>query len=253
MAEERRAAPEIKIAADNAALNLMAVQEFCRCAEAAIAARNRFCVALSGGNTPRAVYSLLAATQRNSLPWDKIYIFFGDERHVPPEHSDSNYRMANESLLSQVPLPQKNLYRVRAELDAKVAAQEYEDQLREFFQLQDIRLQNNDWPRFDLILLGLGNDGHTASLFPGSLALAENTRMVVANWIKKFNEYRITFTFPVLNQAAEVLFLVSGESKAQILKDVLNPAGTNTYPSQRVQPENGRLLWIVDQPAAKLL
>ncbi len=235
---ERRTAPEIKIAADNAALNLMAVQEFCLCA--------------AGGNTPRAVYSLLAATQKN-LRWDKIYIFFGDERHVPPEHPDSNYRMANESLLAQVSLPAKNIYRVRAELDAKVAAQEYEDQLREFFQLQDIRLQNNDWPRFDLILLGLGDDGHTASLFPGSSALEENTRMVVANWVKKFNEYRITFTFPVINQSAEVMFLVSGAGKSQTLKDVLSPVGTNAYPAQRIQPENGRLLWMVDQPAAKLL
>jgi 6-phosphogluconolactonase len=251
MAEKHRA-PQIKVAADNAALNLMAVEEFCCCAKTAITARNRFCVALSGGNTPRAVYSLLA-TKKDLLPWDKIYIFFGDERHVPPEHSDSNYRMANESLLSRVPLPQKNIYRVRAELDAKVAAQEYEDQLREFFQLQDIRLQNNDWPQFDLILLGLGDDGHTASLFPGSLALAENTRMVVANWVKKFNEYRITLTFPVLNQAAEVMFLVSGESKAHILKDVLNLESTNTYPVQRVQPANGRLLWFLDQPAARLL
>lgn len=250
--EEHRA-PEIKIAADNAALNLMAVQEFCHCADKAIAARDRFCVALSGGNTPRAVYSLLAATQKNSLPWHKIYVLFGDERHVPPDDLDSNYRMANESLLSQVPLPQKNIYRVRAELDAKVAAQEYEDQLRECFQLQDLRLQNNDWPQFDLILLGLGDDGHTASLFPGSPALEENTRMVMANWVKKLGEYRITFTFPVLNHAAEVLFLVSGEGKTQILKDVLNPAGTNTYPAQRVQPENGRLLWIVDQAAARLL
>ncbi len=253
MAGEHRTTPEIKIVADNAALNLMAVQEFCRCVEAAIAARNRFCVALSGGNTPRAVYSLLAATQKTLLHWDKIHIFFGDERHVPPDHPDSNYRMANEALLSQVPLPQKNIYRVRAELDAKVAAQDYEDQLREFFQLQDIRLQNNDWPQFDLVLLGLGDDGHTASLFPGSMALQENTRMVVANWVKKFNEYRITFTFPVLNQAAEVMFLVSGESKSQILKDVLHPSGTNTYPAQNIQPEKGRLLWITDQPAARLL
>jgi 6-phosphogluconolactonase len=249
---KKQQAPEIKVAADNAALNLMAVEEFCRCAKAAIAAHNRFCVALSGGNTPRAVYSLLA-TKKDALPWDKIYIFFGDERHVPPEHSDSNYRMANESLLSRVPLPMKNIYRVHAELDAKVAAQEYEDQLREFYQLQDIRLQNNDWPQFDLILLGLGDDGHTASLFPGSLALTENTRMVVANWVKKFNEYRITLTFPVLNQAAQVMFLVSGESKAQILKDVLNLDSANPYPAQRVQPVNGRLLWLLDQPAARLL
>ncbi len=251
MAQEHQAA-EIKVAADNAALNLMVVEEFCRCAKATIAVRNRFCVALSGGNTPRAVYSLLV-TKRDLLPWDKIYIFFGDERHVPPEHSDSNYRMASEAFLSRVPLPQKNIYRVHAELDAKVAAQEYEEQLREFFQLQDIRLQNNDWPQFDLVLLGLGDDGHTASLFPGSLALAENTRMVVANWVKKFNEYRITLTFPVLNQAAEVMFLVSGESKAEILRNVLNLDQTNTYPAQRVQPVNGRLLWFLDQPAARLL
>src|SRR5947209_6796093 len=166
------ATPEIKIAADNAALNLMAVQEFCRCAEAAIVARQRFCVALSGGNTPRSVYSLLAATQKDSLPWDKIYIFFGDERHVPPGHPDSNYRMANESLLSKVPIPAGNIHRIRTELDPESAASDYENQLRAQF-----GLSKNDLPRFDLILLGLGDDGHTASLFPGSTALEETSRL----------------------------------------------------------------------------
>lgn len=163
---------EVKIVPDNAALAHTAAQEFHRLAEAAVRARGRFSVALSGGNTPRAVYSLLAGEHRQ-LPWDGIHIFFGDERHVPPDDPDSNFRMASESLLSKVPIPQKNVHRIRAELDAEAAAKEYEQELREFFQLMD-----HGWPRFDLVLLGLGDDGHTASLFPGSKALTEASSRV---------------------------------------------------------------------------
>jgi 6-phosphogluconolactonase len=237
------------IVVDNArALYSAAVEEFCRCAASAVSARGRFCVALSGGNTPRGVYALLAERQKSTLPWDQIYIFFGDERHVPSDHPDSNYRMANEVLLSKVPLPAQNIYRVPAELPAEVAAAQYEHQLRAFFQTPD-----NAWPRFDLTLLGIGEDGHTASLFPESSALKEQSRLVVANWIEKFQSYRITFTYPVLNHAAEVLFLVSGENKSQILKDILDPAGTTAYPAQAVQPQDGRVLWIADRDATSLL
>ena len=237
---------EIKIGPDAVALAHEAAQEFHRLAGTAVQERGRFSVALSGGNTPRAVYSALA-TEHGQLPWDRIHIFFGDERHVPPDDPDSNFRMARESLLSKVPIPEKNIHRVKAELDAEAAAAEYDQQLRDFF-----GLVNQDWPRFDLVFLGIGEDGHTASLFPGSKALTEASRRVAANWVEKFKTFRITLTFPVLNHAAEVVFLVSSASKAQILSEILGPA-TQKYPAQRVQPENGRLLWLVDEEAGSLL
>jgi 6-phosphogluconolactonase len=233
---------EVKIVPDSATLNRVAAQEFRRLAESAIKERGRFSVALSGGNTPRSVYSLLA-DEHKDLPWDRIHIFFGDERNVPPQHPDSNFRMASESLLSRVQIPEQNVHRVHAELEAEAAA-DYEQQLRDFF-----HLTNHDWPRFDLVLLGLGDDGHTASLFPDSAALIETSRKVVANWVEKLHCFRLTFTFPVLNHAAEVVFLVSGGGKAEILDDVLRP-GRKKYPAQSVQLENGRLLWLVDQDAA---
>ena len=237
---------QVKIVPDSDALAHTAAQEFHRLSEAAVQERGRFSVALSGGNTPRAVYSLLAS-EHKELPWDRIHIFFGDERHVPPDHPDSNFRMASESLLSKVPIPEKNVHRIRAELEADAAAKEYEQELRDFFHLAD-----HDWPRFDLIFLGIGEDGHTASLFPGSKALTEASRRVVANWVEKFQTFRITLTFPVLNHAAEVLFMVSGAGKAQILSEVLRP-GARKYPAQNVQPQNGQLLWLVDQDAGSLL
>jgi 6-phosphogluconolactonase len=237
---------EVKIVPDNATLARAAAQEFHSLAEAAVQERGRFSVALSGGNTPRAVYSLLAS-EHKQLPWDRIHIFFGDERHVPPDDPESNFRMASESLLSKVPIPEKNIHRVRAELDAEAAADEYEQQLSSFF-----HLTNHDWPRFDLIFLGIGEDGHTASLFPESKALAEASRRVAANWVEKFRTFRITLTFPVLNHASEVVFMVSGAGKAQILSEVLRP-GARKYPAQNVQPENGRLLWLVDRDAGSML
>jgi 6-phosphogluconolactonase len=237
---------EIKIVPDNATLARVAAQEFHRLAEACIQERGRFSVALSGGNTPRAVYSLLA-DEHKELPWEKTHVFFGDERHVPPDHPDSNFRMASESFLSKVPVPEKNVHRIRAELEPEAAAKDYDDQLVEFFHLND-----HDWPRFDLVFLGLGDDGHTASLFPGSSALSDVSSRVAANWVEKLNTYRITLTFPVLNHAAQVIFLVSGESKAHIFSAVLRP-GDKKYPAQGIQPENGRVLWLADQDAGQLL
>ena len=239
-------AAEIKILPDSVALYRAAAEEFKRLAETAIAECGRFSVALSGGGTPRNVYSLLADNYKG-LPWDRIYIFFGDERHVPPTDADSNFRMANESLLSKVPIPESNVHRIRTELDPNAAAEDYEKQLREFFQLK-----GGGWPRFDLIWLGLGEVGDTASLFAGSEALIEASRRVAANWVQKLQTFRITLTFPVLNRAAEVVFLVSGENKARILSNVLKP-GAKKYPSQSVQPENGHLIWLLDQDAASLL
>jgi 6-phosphogluconolactonase len=238
---------ELEIVANAEALYRTAAEEFSRSAESAIADHGRFCVALSGGNTPKGVYGQLAAQKRDSLPWNKVFVFFGDERHVPPEDPESNYRMARESLLSKVPIPEENVHRILAELPAPAAAVQYEMDMRSFF-----RLPAGSWPRFDLILLGLGDDGHTASLFPGSPALTEQSRIVVANFVEKFNGYRITFTFPVLNHADQVVFFVSGKSKAQIVKTIFTP-GEASYPAQGVRPESGKVLWIADKDAASLL
>lgn len=232
---------------DLAALYRRAAEEFRKCAAAAVHEFGRFSVALSGGNTPRGLYELLARENSTSLPWDRIHIFFGDERHVPPDGPDSNYRMVRETLLAKVPIPESNVYRVRAELAAQAAADDYEKQVREFF-----RLQPGEWPRFDLILLGMGDDGHTASLFPGTPAVQETTRLVVANRVEKLNSERITLTLPVLNHAANVIFLVSGAGKAQIMKEVFAPENSHRFPAGSVHPDRGRLLWIADHEAASL-
>jgi 6-phosphogluconolactonase len=224
-----------------------AAQEFVRIGRAAIAERGRFAVALSGGSTPRALYSLLAKDYAD-LSWNQTFLFFGDERHVPPDHPDSNYRMVNEALLTKVPIPAANVYRVAAENpDAAAAAAEYEDRLRSFFQLKP-----GGVPRFDLILLGLGPDGHAASLFPDSAGLKEQSRLVIANWVEKFKTHRITFTYPVLNQAANVMFLVSGADKADMVEQVLHDH-TPPYPAQLVQPPDGKQMWMLDEAAAAKL
>ena len=214
----------------------------------AIGAQGRFAVALSGGSTPKSLYSLLAANYAN-FAWNRVFLFFGDERHVPPTDPESNFRMVNESLLSKITIPPENVFRVQAENpDADAAASDYEAQLRRFFELKP-----GEFPRFDLILLGMGPDGHTASLFPDSAALEEQSRLVVANWVEKFKTHRITFTFPVLNRAAEVMFLASGPDKADMVHQILETTPTPSFPSQRVQPLDGKLLWMLDEAAAAKL
>lgn len=224
-----------------------AAEEFVRLGRAAIAERGRFTVALSGGSTPRSLYFLLARDYAG-FSWDQTFLFFGDERHVPPDHPDSNYRMVKEALLANIQIPTKNVYRVQAEMpDADAAAAAYEKQLRSFF-----KLAPGEFPHFDLILLGLGPDGHTASLFPDSAGLKEQTRLVIANWVEKFKTDRITFTFPVLNHTADVMFLASGPDKATMVRDVLEGNRTPPFPAQLVQPE-GRLVWMLDEAAAAQL
>jgi 6-phosphogluconolactonase len=224
-----------------------AAEEFVRVGRAAIAEHGRFTVALSGGSTPRSLYSLLA-NKYADFPWSQTFLFFGDERHVPPDHSDSNYRMVNEALLSKVPVPAGNVYRVPAENpDAAAVAAAYEENLRRFFQLRP-----DEFPRFDLILLGLGTDGHTASLFPDSAGLKEQSRLVLANWVEKFKTHRITFTFPVLNHAANVMFLACGSDKADMVRQILEGENTPPFPAQQVQPD-GKLLWMLDEAASAKL
>ena len=225
-----------------------AAEEFTRVGRQAIAAQGRFAVALSGGSTPKALYSLLASSYPD-FPWARTYLFFGDERHVPPTDPESNYRMVSESLLTKIAIPAQNVFRVKAENpDATASAANYETQIRKFFALTPA-----EFPRFDLILLGLGPDGHTASLFPDSPGLKENSKLVIANWVEKFKTHRISFTFPVLNNAAEVIFLASGPDKAAMVHEVLEGKPTPPLPSQQVQPANGRLLWMLDAPAAAKL
>ncbi|MGD0598783.1 MAG: 6-phosphogluconolactonase [Terriglobales bacterium] len=238
----------IEVLATAADLFHGAAEEFARAARAAIGAQGRFAVALSGGSTPKGLYSLLAASYAD-FAWNRVFLFFGDERHVPPTEADSNYRMVKESLLTKIAIPAENVFRVPAENpDAAAAAADYEAQLRRFFELRP-----GEFPRFDLILLGMGPDGHTASLFPDSLALDEQSRLVVANWVAKLNTHRITFTFPVLNRAAEVMFMASGADKADILHQVLEGKSIPPLPSQRVQPSDGKVLWMLDEAAAAKL
>ncbi len=238
--------PEIRVLKTATDLFEAAAAEFVAQASAAVSANGRFIVALSGGSTPRTLYSLLAA--KPGIPWDKICIFWGDERHVAPDQPESNYRMANEALLSKVSVRPENIFRIHAEeKDAAAAALQYEQTLKDFFHLSPGEL-----PRFDLIFLGIGPDGHTASLFPGTSALNEKSRLVVSNWVPKFNTDRITFTFPVLNAAACVIFLLSGADKAATLQEVLEDKSAD-LPSQKVRPRDGELIWMVDEPAARTL
>ena len=227
-----------------------AAEEVIRVATEAVGQRGRFTIALSGGSTPRNLYTLIAANASASLPWGQVFFFWGDERHVPLDDPDSNYRMAREALLSKIPIPPANVFPVPAENpDAAAAAEAYEQTVKKFFALREGEL-----PHFDLILLGMGPDGHTASLFPETAALQEKSRLVVANWVDKLKASRITFTLPVLNAARCVAFLVSGIDKATVLHEVLEGnAPPEKYPSKLVQPSNGKLIWFVDRAAASQL
>lgn len=224
--------------------------EFARLANQSVSTGGRFSVALSGGSTPKGLYSLLLTPEfRDQIPWTRVHLFWGDERCVPPDHPESNYGMVHETLLSKVPIPEENVYRMKGERDPQAAADEYELILRRSFQLSE-----GDLPRFDLILLGLGEDGHTASLFPHSDALRETKRLVTAVYVPELKSYRLTLTLPVLNNAADVFFLVAGKSKAGILRDVLQGKdGSENLPAQRIRPQLGRVVWLVDQAAAELL
>ena len=241
-------ASEIRILNDAAELFKAAADEFAMLAAEAVHRKGSFCVALSGGSTPKGLYTLLASKDGPTVPWSQVSFFFGDERLVPPEHPDSNFRMVNETLLSKLPVPPENIFRVRTEeASAEVAAALYESVVKDHLPLGPEGI-----PRFDLILLGLGPDGHTASLFPGTAALEERKLLVVANWVEKLKAYRVTFTYPVINQAACVMFLVPGKEKAEIVREVFeNPKAE--LPAQRVRPARGRLLWLIDQAAASLL
>jgi 6-phosphogluconolactonase len=226
-----------------------AAAEFVRAATAAIAARGRFTVALAGGSTPRALYALLAdprAPHRAQVAWEQVHVFFGDERQVDPEHPDSNCRMATGTLLGHVPIPPEQVHRIRGENpDADRAAEEYEEILATEF-----RLGTGDRPRFDLVLLGMGADGHTASIFPGSAAARVTDRLAVGVHMPPPGHDRVTLTLPVFVAAATVVFMVTGQDKAPALGRV---AAGHDLPAGRVRPADGALLWLVDHAAATAL
>lgn len=238
--------PEIEIAPDARSLAERADGRFLRLVGSALRIRGRFTVALAGGSTPWQLYSLLAEKKQD---WAGVHFFWGDERCVPPDAAESNFRMADEALLSHAAIPAENIHRIHGELPAEKAAMDYQDELHRFFGYQT--------PRFDLILLGLGDDGHTASLFPGSPVVQEKVR-----WVAAVEQPlppppqmdRVTLTPPVLNAAANILFLVAGEEKAIRLAQVLQGAyHPDLLPAQIVAPRNGHVCWLVDQAAAEKL
>jgi 6-phosphogluconolactonase len=242
----------VRILPDGGAVAQCAADELARVAANAVREHGRFTLVLAGGSTPKALYHLLVEDPalRAALPWDQMGVFFGDERHVEPKHAESNYRMARDAMLSAAPLKPEQILRIKGEYpDTEHAAREYEQELRAYF-----RLREGEFPRFDLVLLGMGNDGHTLSLFPGSKALHETGRVVTRNWVEKLSSERITLTAPAVNNAAETIFMVTGTEKAPALKAVLEgPNAPERFPAQLIRPVNGSLLWLVDSAAGAML
>ena len=243
---------KIQIVVDVDAMSRAAAETIVEHVSESLQTRDIYTIALSGGSTPRRLFALLAsdAKLRKQIPWDRIHFFWGDERHVPPGHPESNYRMAYETILSKAPIPLKNIHRIHAEdADAGRAAAEYELEIRQFFKIEAGQI-----PSFDCVLLGMGPDGHTASLFPGTSALEETKHLVVANWVEKFQSYRITLTVPVFNNADHILFLVGGGEKADTLKAVLEgDSKTTRFPVQLIQAAHGEVTWFLDHSAASRL
>ena len=243
---------DIRILADPAAITHRAADEFVKSASEAVAQHGVFNVAFAGGSTPKSLYALLADEPafRSKIAWDKMRVFFGDERHVPPDHSDSNFRMASEALFSKGLLNPEQIARIKGEYpDTEKAALEYEQVLRAYFQQKD-----GEYPRFDLVLLGMGDEGHTLSLFPGTKALHPGSRIVVRNWVGKFFTERVTITAETANHANRVMFMITRADKAPALKAVLEgPYEPEQLPAQFIQPLSGNALWLIDRDAAKML
>jgi 6-phosphogluconolactonase len=240
--------PKVLVFESPEQLAVAAAERFVECADETQSRNDQFCVALAGGNTPRRVYELLATESfKSRIDWSRVHLFFGDERAVPPDHPDSNYAMVNETLISKIAIPPSNVHPIPGAGDAKENARQYENQLRSFFTGQS-------WPRFDLVLLGMGEDGHTASLSPNSEASQEKSRWVVSTRNEQLAQDRITLTIPVFNHARHVVFLVVGQKKAQRLNEVFRPqAASDQLPAQKIKPTDGTVEWLADAAAASLL
>ena len=235
----------LEIVPDKEALVQQAVEYFIEAAQEQIEDKGVFTVALSGGGTPKPVYAELAKPEnRERVDWEKVQLFWGDERPVPPDDPQSNYRMVRETLLDRIDIPAENVHRVPAEMDVRMGAFQYEEELRAFF--------GGEWPVFDLVFLGMGNDGHTASLFPHSAGLNEDFRWFIANYAPSMDSWRLTLTAPAINAARFILVLVEGAGKADRLKMVLtDPHEPDEMPIQMIDPSQGEMVWLVDQAAAK--
>jgi 6-phosphogluconolactonase len=238
--------PKRQVVEDAKALARAGADRVISAAKQALASHGGFSLVLSGGSTPKALYALLAENERGAIDWSRVEIFFGDERCVPPEHQDSNYRMAREAMLAHLPLREEQIYRIRGEADAADAAEEYERILRG----RGIGAQN----RFDLVLLGMGADGHTASLFPETDALDAKGRLVAANYVEKLAAWRVTLTYEALLAARAIVFLIGGADKAAVLKDVLfGEEQPRLYPSQKILRAEAPVELLVDKAAAAKL
>ncbi len=241
----------IKIFPNSDELNFFAAEKFVEIANKAIEENGRLTVALAGGSTPKSLYQLLSSGNfKDQMDWTKVFFFFGDERNVLPGDAESNFRMANENLFLPLHISVENVFRWQTELrNTEKIAEIYEESAKFFF-----ALNGDELPRFDLILLGIGGDGHTASLFPFTEALRETKKIAVANSVEKLATTRLTLTIPVINNAANVIFLVKGADKAETLQTVLEgKLQPEKFPAQSIKPENGELFWLVDEQAAALL
>ncbi len=240
-------AAQVRVFPDLEALSRGAADYFVARIKERAEQKSRFAVAISGGSTPKRLYSLLRASPyRDAIPWDQVHFFWADERCVPPDHPESNYKLAFDTFLSLVPAPESNLHRVSGELSPATAALAYEDDLRNFF--GDPR-----FPKFDLIILGVGADGHTASLFPGSPSLRETARLALPVYLERPQQDRVTLTLPVLDQASKLLFLASGRVKAPIVSQILESDNAKRYPAGLVRPVEGEVIWFIDREAAREL
>ncbi len=237
---------------DGSALARRAAEQLVDIAEEAVAKRGRARIAISGGSTPKAAFQLLADPGQpflKRMPWEKLDLYWVDERTVPPDHPESNYRMTREAMLDRVPLKPEQIHRMEGELEPDVAASRYESLLRNTF-----RLEGAETPRFDLVQLGMGDDGHTASLFPHTEALHEMGRLVTANQVPQKDTWRVTLTWPVINQGSSVFFLIGGKNKAELVKEVFKgQRDPERLPSQLIWPASGILTLILDKDAAELL
>lgn len=238
---------EIQICSDKAELVNASATLFIKLAKQSIQQREQFLVALSGGSTPWPIYRALGNPENaKKINWSQIHLFFGDERYVPSNHEDSNFQMVSETLLNRVNIPNQNIHRVVTELDVNLAASVYEEELRAYFKGQ--------WPRFDLVLLGMGEDGHTASLFPHSEGLKEEQRWFISNYVPKLEAWRLTLTKNAINHAHQIVVIVNGASKAATLAEVLTGSRQPLEkPIQEISPVDGKMTWLVDKAAAALL
>jgi 6-phosphogluconolactonase len=236
--------PEIKVMRDLPEVARETADRIVETAARMIALQGKFSIALSGGSTPKALHTLLASdAYRDKIDWANVHIYFGDERCVPPDSADSNYRMAKETLLDRAPIPPANVHRIRGEIDPQAAAKEYGELLKADFADGGI----------DLTLLGMGDDGHTASLFPYSEGLKETKHRCIANWVEKMKTWRVTMSFPFLNRSDQILIMAAGASKASRIAEVLEgPREPDRLPIQDIAPESGKLTWILDAAAAEM-